>query len=589
METERVTFVREIEGYLNNKRCLYEAEGRREYLPLVDQALILIKNMKNVTTTETTIQQTQQSACNRPTFDRPSEKMYHYAEGEAIDCAICIEQVENNHAQVRLSCGHIYHLNCLGSHFNHSGDYKCPYCRIEVDKYAKQPRIWEHPVNGPPQTQNQIDAADMPHPGELDFANFQRGVLQVVNSLFGGRLNLGHPFRNDNGTEEDYYDNDDDSPSENDDPIYDPRYVGSNDSESSDDSDESDDDHEYDHDSNIGFRSQRNSYYSSSNEALSSSARRTNPRLSMDSTIRTRSISRNRPRPDSMSSSAFRSRPSRPSSFVPDTTPRSEVNEMSRYRNDDYYPQRPDFINMPRFRGQDIYRNDISNNERIVYHGQLNNSPTNNQSNEQTYNNANNGHFFNTLPQTIINASQQSTMSSNYHNSSLYRTPTDSEFEFSNALYRHASTSSRLRNMYQDGSTTDDLMDGESDSSNSSSEDSDDDDEVMFTDASNDMDTSDDDDDSESENESYRRNFSHRSSLSSISPVSSDDEEENENDNESIVTTSTNNSRPDQQWYKPWSWYNNDTSTLNQTTTRTSNISASDTDATISSGDDDFE
>ncbi|CAB4402709.1 unnamed protein product [Rhizophagus irregularis] len=482
METERVTFVREIEGYLNNKRCLYEAEGRREYLPLVDQALILIKNMKNVTTTETTIQQTQQSACNRPTFDRPSEKMYHYAEGEAIDCAICIEQVENNHAQVRLSCGHIYHLNCLGSHFNHSGDYKCPYCRIEVDKYAKQPRIWEHPVNGPPQTQNQIDAADMPHPGELDFANFQRGVLQVVNSLFGGRLNLGHPFRNDNGTEEDYYDNDDDSPSENDDPIYDPRYVGSNDSESSDDSDESDDDHEYDHDSNIGFRSQRNSYYSSSNEALSSSARRTNPRLSMDSTIRTRSISRNRPRPDSMS------RPSRPSSFVPDTTPRSEVNEMS----------------------------------------------------------------------------------------------------------RHASTSSRLRNMYQDGSTTDDLMDGESDSSNSSSEDSDDDDEVMFTgsfnwDASNDMDTSDDDDDSESENESYRRNFSHRSSLSSISPVSSDDEEENENDNESIVTTSTNNSRPDQQWYKPWSWYNNDTSTLNQTTTRTSNISASDTDATISSGDDDFE
>ncbi|GES97460.1 hypothetical protein GLOIN_2v816028 [Rhizophagus clarus] len=497
METERVTFVREIEGYLNNKRCLYEAEGRREYLPLVDQALILIKNMKNAATTETTIQQTQQSGCNRPTFDRPSEKMYHYAEGEAIDCAICIEHVEANHAQVRLSCGHIYHLNCIGSHFNHSGDYKCPYCRIEVDKYAKQPRIWEHPVNAPPQTPNQIDAADMPHPGELDFANFQRGVLQVVNSLFGGRLNLGHPFRNDNGTEEDYYDNDDDSQSENDDPIY-TRYIGSNDTESSDDSDESDDDHEYDHDSNIGFRSQHDSYYSSSNEALSSSTRRTNPRLSMDSTIRTRSISRNRPRPDSMSGSAFRrfdngneilssfiehttqilyerdpnnfehsqfelSRPSRPSNFAPDTTPRSEVNEMS----------------------------------------------------------------------------------------------------------RHASTSSRLRNMYQDGSTTDDLMDGESDSSNSSSEDSDDEDEVMFTDASNDMDTSDDDDDSGSENEGYRRNFSHRSSLSSISPVSSDDEEENENDNESTVTASTNNSRPDQHWYKLWPWYNNDTSTLNQTTTTT--------------------
>lgn len=63
------------------------------------------------------------------------------------------------------------------------GDYKCPYCRIEVDKYAKQPRIWEHPVNGPPQTQNQIDAADMPHPGELDFANFQRGTYSLIMTL----------------------------------------------------------------------------------------------------------------------------------------------------------------------------------------------------------------------------------------------------------------------------------------------------------------------------------------------------------------------------------------------------------------------
>jgi len=325
MEVEnniRASFVKEIEGYLNNKRCLYEAEGRREYLPLVDQTLHLMRNMKNVTTTESSI---QQSACSsNPTFDRPSEKMHHYAEGEAIDCAICIEQIEANHAQVRLSCGHIYHLNCLGSHFNHSGDYKCPYCRDEVDKYVKQPRIWEHPVNGPPQAPSQIDTNDIPHPGELDFANFQRGVLQVVNSIFGGRLNLGHPFRNDNGTE-DYYDNDDDSQSENDDPVYDtPRYVGSNDSESSDESDESEDDREYDRDSNIGFRSQRNSYYSSSNEV--SSARRNNPRLVMDSTASSRSISRNRPRPDSMSGSAFRSRPP---SFATDTTPRSEVNEMS--------------------------------------------------------------------------------------------------------------------------------------------------------------------------------------------------------------------------------------------------------------------
>ena len=53
----RMSFAKEIEGYLNNKRCLYEAEGRREYLPLVDQALNLIKNMGNVTTSDLSNQQ----------------------------------------------------------------------------------------------------------------------------------------------------------------------------------------------------------------------------------------------------------------------------------------------------------------------------------------------------------------------------------------------------------------------------------------------------------------------------------------------------------------------------------------------------
>src|SRR5437660_11769750 len=98
------------------------------------------------------------------------------------------------------------------------------------------------------------------------------------------------------------------------------------------------------------------------------------------------------------------------------------------------------------------------------------------------------------------------------------------------------------------------------------------------------MDTS--DDDSGSEDEGYRRSFSHRSSSSSISPVSSsseDEENENENDNESIVTTSTNNSRPEinQQWYKPWSWYNS-----NQDVLTTSTTSEPDSDATISSCED---
>jgi len=55
--TLRNSFAKEIEGYLNNKRCLYEAEGRREYLPLVDQALNLIRNMRDVVTAESSAQQ----------------------------------------------------------------------------------------------------------------------------------------------------------------------------------------------------------------------------------------------------------------------------------------------------------------------------------------------------------------------------------------------------------------------------------------------------------------------------------------------------------------------------------------------------
>lgn len=60
------------------------------------------------------LKQCSKSSPSQYTFDRLPGKMYHYAEGEVIDCAICIEQVEAKQAQVRLSCGHIYHLNCLG-------------------------------------------------------------------------------------------------------------------------------------------------------------------------------------------------------------------------------------------------------------------------------------------------------------------------------------------------------------------------------------------------------------------------------------------------------------------------------------------
>ncbi|CAG8681279.1 22970_t:CDS:2, partial [Gigaspora rosea] len=31
------SYIKEIEGYLNNKRIIYEAEGRREFVPLIDR------------------------------------------------------------------------------------------------------------------------------------------------------------------------------------------------------------------------------------------------------------------------------------------------------------------------------------------------------------------------------------------------------------------------------------------------------------------------------------------------------------------------------------------------------------------------
>ncbi|CAH1764961.1 15442_t:CDS:10, partial [Entrophospora sp. SA101] len=195
-----------------------------------------------------------------PKIDRPQEKMYHYAEGETIDCAICIEQVESKHAQVRLSC-----------------DYKCPYCRLEVEKIVKQPRSWEFPINGHPNSQNINDSAEMPHPGELDFANFQRGVLQVVNSIFRGRLNLGHPFRNDNDPEDDFFETDnDDNSTHGQDEINQRNNVNLLEiTDNEDDDNSSDEDGDFDtNDSMNHYRTFTTSYYNSSSENLPSQIRR---------------------------------------------------------------------------------------------------------------------------------------------------------------------------------------------------------------------------------------------------------------------------------------------------------------------------
>ncbi|CAJ0880817.1 3683_t:CDS:10 [Entrophospora sp. SA101] len=199
----------------------------------------MLKVMKEEAATNTTISSTPTAA----------EKMYHYAEGETIDCAICIEQVESKHAQVRLS----------------------------LEKIVKQPRSWEFPINGHPNSQNINDSAEMPHPGELDFANFQRGVLQVVNSIFRGRLNLGHPFRNDNDPEDDFFETDnDDNSTHGQDEINQRNNVNLLEiTDNEDDDNSSDEDGDFDtNDSMNHYRTFTTSYYNSSSENLPSQIRR---------------------------------------------------------------------------------------------------------------------------------------------------------------------------------------------------------------------------------------------------------------------------------------------------------------------------
>ncbi|KAK6803671.1 hypothetical protein RDI58_001455 [Solanum bulbocastanum] len=47
------------------------------------------------------------------------------------DCSICLEVVTNNNSRsiAKLKCGHIFHLDCIGSEFNVGGIMRCPNCR----------------------------------------------------------------------------------------------------------------------------------------------------------------------------------------------------------------------------------------------------------------------------------------------------------------------------------------------------------------------------------------------------------------------------------------------------------------------------
>ncbi|KAI3469377.1 hypothetical protein Pfo_026040 [Paulownia fortunei] len=47
-------------------------------------------------------------------------------------CTICLNTVldDNSRGKAELICGHIFHLDCIGSEFNYKGAMKCPNCRV---------------------------------------------------------------------------------------------------------------------------------------------------------------------------------------------------------------------------------------------------------------------------------------------------------------------------------------------------------------------------------------------------------------------------------------------------------------------------
>lgn len=114
------------------------------------------------------------SSCHRPAMDSAA-KTPSTPTGAAVDqhnCAVCLEPVKGNMDAATkfkdrlerpvaiLSCGHCFHLDCIGNAFNAKGGMVCPCCR------CKMPGSWNTPET-PAQ-----------HPAVTDlFVSIQRAVL----------------------------------------------------------------------------------------------------------------------------------------------------------------------------------------------------------------------------------------------------------------------------------------------------------------------------------------------------------------------------------------------------------------------------
>ncbi|KAH7277241.1 hypothetical protein KP509_39G041800 [Ceratopteris richardii] len=73
--------------------------------------------------------------------------------GFCVSCSVCLEVVSEDakdRAIAKLTCGHRFHLDCIGSSFNAKGRMQCPNCRhVEVGRwlYANGGCVHEDPVD----------------------------------------------------------------------------------------------------------------------------------------------------------------------------------------------------------------------------------------------------------------------------------------------------------------------------------------------------------------------------------------------------------------------------------------------------------
>ncbi|KAL3648679.1 hypothetical protein CASFOL_005082 [Castilleja foliolosa] len=79
-------------------------------------------------------------------------------------CTICLDPVlnDNSRGKAQLICGHVFHLDCIGTEFNCKRKMKCPNCRVKEDGQwglppLPLPKYEEFDMNTTPPDENDMN------------------------------------------------------------------------------------------------------------------------------------------------------------------------------------------------------------------------------------------------------------------------------------------------------------------------------------------------------------------------------------------------------------------------------------------------